>query len=241
MASSPLHDVTYGGGVGFCHDALPELLPAGYHGPLVVALDSNILIDLQDHGRLLVDGDELPPEVTRDPRYVEELEQLEGLLNLWMLRDIRFVVTPRARSDGKRIRSEEASARRLATIDSIVESLAFQTEEWGCDPSQEDPDVLRRIDARLPDGPDRDLVGEALSLGAHVFLTRDRRLSDRVRGMTEGMWVVPPSRLLYELVTNSVQPFGGGTCGRPGCPYGDGQLPAPDMGKWSGLLSALGA
>ena len=45
-----LHEVTYDGGMGFCHDALPGLLPEGYHGPLVVALDSNALIDLQHHG-----------------------------------------------------------------------------------------------------------------------------------------------------------------------------------------------
>lgn len=239
MATDSLHGVTHGGGLGFCHAALPNLLPVGYHGPLVVALDSNILIDLQDYGRVLINGDELPPELGSDPRYVEELEHLEGLLNLWMMRDIRFIVTPRARSDGRRIRSEDSSARRLATIDSIAESLAFQTEKWGYDPSH-DPAALRCIDKRLPDGPDRDLVGEALSLGAHVFVTRDRRLSDRVEGLVEGMWVAPPSRLLSELVSNNVQPFRGGTCGRPGCPYGDGQLPAPDMGKWSGLLSALG-
>lgn len=35
-----LHEVTYEGGMGFCHKALPSVLPYGYHGPLVVALDS---------------------------------------------------------------------------------------------------------------------------------------------------------------------------------------------------------
>jgi len=45
-----LHEVTGDGGLGFCHPAVPNLLLPGYHGPLVVALDSNALIDIQQHG-----------------------------------------------------------------------------------------------------------------------------------------------------------------------------------------------
>src|SRR5690606_25302559 len=52
-----LYQVSYGGGVGFCHDALPDLLPEGHHGPLVLALDSSILIDLQDHGNAFFNSD----------------------------------------------------------------------------------------------------------------------------------------------------------------------------------------
>jgi hypothetical protein len=233
-----LHEVTDGGGVGFCHASLPQLLPLGYHGPLVVALDSNILIDLQDHGGFLVNG-EPPARIARDRAYLNELEALTRILDLWMIRDIRFVVTPRARSDGKRIRSHEHSTRRLATIDRIAESLAFQTHAWGTDPSLEELSIINHIDARLPDNADRDLVSEALALDVHVFLTRDRKLTARVESRIAGMLVVPPSHLADEFIRSGVELFSGGLCLRPECPYTDGQLPAPDMGKWHGLLSAL--
>lgn len=39
-----LHEVTEDGGVGFCYEALPAVLPAGYYRPLVIALDSNIVL-----------------------------------------------------------------------------------------------------------------------------------------------------------------------------------------------------
>lgn len=97
-----LHDVAADGGMGFCHGALPSLLPCGYHGPLVVALDSNALIDLQEHGNLLLNG-HVPAEV--DAQYARELAGPSDILNLWLLRDIRFVVTPRSLTDAERIAS----------------------------------------------------------------------------------------------------------------------------------------
>lgn len=54
-----LHEVTADGGVGFCQAALPDLLAPGYHRPLVVALDSHVLIDLQQYGAALP-NDEQP-------------------------------------------------------------------------------------------------------------------------------------------------------------------------------------
>jgi hypothetical protein len=36
------------------HQALPKLLPEGYHRPLVVALKSNVLIDLLQQVSLLI-------------------------------------------------------------------------------------------------------------------------------------------------------------------------------------------
>jgi hypothetical protein len=94
-----LHAVTEAGGLGFCHAALPGLLPVDYHGPLVVALDSNALIDLQQYGNRLLNED--PLDV--DDAYAEDLSGLGDLLNLWLLRDIRFVVTPRSLTDAKKV------------------------------------------------------------------------------------------------------------------------------------------
>lgn len=110
-----LHGVTTDGGIGFCHGALPSLLPSGYHGPLVVALDSNVLIDLQEHGNVLLSG-EVPAGL--DEQYTGDLAGLTDLLNLWLLRDIRFVVTASSLTDAKRITLRFLD-RRLPAVEAI--------------------------------------------------------------------------------------------------------------------------
>jgi len=235
-----LHDPTYGGGLGFCQEALSGLLPPGYHGPLVVALDSNVLIDLQLYGAALMSDEPLPDSVAKDKAYAADLAGLVDLLNLWLLRDIRFVVTPRSRTDAKRVTKPEVLERRLASIDALALSLAFQTEDWsGQAPSDAPLPVAAGTETRLPVGADRELVLEAQAVGAHAFLTRDRQVLKRTALSGRQMTVTSPSRLTSDLVRGGVQPFFGGTCGGDGCPYGDWSLPAPDMGKWAGVLSVL--
>lgn len=107
-----LHDVTGEGGLGFCYEALPDLLPWGYHGPLIVALDSNVLIELQQHGNAILNEED--PAVDAD--YATELDGLAEVLNVWMLRDVRFVVTPRALTDAKK-NSERLMERQRPAID----------------------------------------------------------------------------------------------------------------------------
>ncbi|QRY48231.1 hypothetical protein JVX93_16495 [Mycolicibacterium boenickei] len=72
-----LHEVTLGGGLGVYHDAFPVLLPAGYHGPLVVAFDSNVLIDLQWHGGELLNDEHLRVDEGYE-------EQLLALGTVWI-------------------------------------------------------------------------------------------------------------------------------------------------------------
>lgn len=228
-ARSVLHTVTADGGVGFCHAVMPALLPAGYHGPLVVALDSNLLIDLQQYGHeLLVDEISVIEE-----KYAEELESLGTLLNLWMLRDIRFVVTPRARSDARR-----SAPGFEALIDGLAESLAFQFGDWTVAAPSSGPRLVPvGEELGLPDSADRDLVLEAQSAGAHVFLTRDRRVLRNTSLTGPALRVLAPSEVADELVIAGVSPFAGGTCSEPNCPYRDLDIPAPDIGKWGGLFS----
>ena len=83
-----LHKPSADGSLGLCHPALPGLLPSGHHGPLVVALDSNILIDLQQHGSELLDEGGLISEGNATRGYPAELAALADLLNLWLLRDM---------------------------------------------------------------------------------------------------------------------------------------------------------
>jgi hypothetical protein len=235
-----LHDVTSDGGLGFCHRTLPALLPAGYHGPLVIALDSNVLIDLAQHGAALMNDDQLPDEVAADGAYVEELYGLAELLNLWLLRDIRFVVTPRSKTDAKKV-TERFLLRRLPSIDALANSLAFQMGDWSTPAPSEgpSPDPVGE-ETGLPDSADRDLVMEAQAIRAHAFLTRDRLVLERTQLTGPPMAILPPRLLAAELVTAGVQLFSGGTCRDEGCPYTQWPLLAPDMGKWGGLLSVLG-
>lgn len=232
-----LYQVSYGGGVGFCHDALPDLLPEGHHGPLVLALDSSILLDLQDHGNAIFNSDH--PDVS-DQRYRDELNALGVVLQVWMLRDIRFIVTPQARVDGKRSRGDAADARRAATIGAISDSLSFQTDEWGVDLSHAQ---LEAIDVPLPPlgHHDRQLVSEAIAIGAHVFLTRDERLVRRLEKFSLSTLVALPTTVAGSLILSGVGTFtGGGLCESPECPYRYLETPAPDFGKWDGLFRIIG-
>lgn len=228
-----LHEVTEDGGLGFCHGALVDILPLSYHGPLVIALDSNVLIDFQQHGDLLL-NDELPDV---DETYARNLMGLMSLLNIWFLRDIRFVVTPRSLSDATTV-NQRFLDRRLPAVEAIASSLAFQFGDWTVmAPSYAGAPAPVGEETGLPPGADRDLVLEAQAVGAHVFLTRDRPLLNRVSLSRPTMLIVAPHIIADQLQSAGVTPISGGTCGAENCPYRDWPLVAPDMGKWGGLLS----
>lgn len=234
-----LHEVTGDGGLGFCHPAVPNLLLPGYHGPLVVALDSSALIDLQQHGTALLNDEPLPERVAADDVYSSELAGLADLLNLWLLRDIRFVVTPRSKTDARKL-TERFLERRQTSIEALADSLAFQSGDWNASPPADGPAPAPVGDETgLPPGADRDLVLEAQAVGAHVFLTRDREVLETIALSGPAMAVLAPKALADELAVAGVDLFFGGTCGDGGCPYGDWPFLAPDMGKWGGLLSVL--
>lgn len=228
-----LHDPTADGGLGFCGVTLPTILPQGYHGPLVVALDSSILIDLQQHGSEIFD-DEVS---VAEPKYAAELDSLGQLIDLWLLRDIRLIVTPRSYTDAKRV-TEAFSSRRGPTIRALAQSLAFQLGDWVEDAPSEWLDLGAHADVRgLPDSADRDLVAEAVMVGAHIFLTRDAKLVANVHVPDGALRACLPSDLARELAAANVTHFSGGLCDDPECPYPAFDTPGPDTGKWTGLLS----
>lgn len=224
--------MTADGGVGFCHEAIPDLLPSGYHGPLVVALDSNVLIDLQQHGADLLTDEELRVE----EGYAEELLALGSIVDIWMIRDIRFIVTPRCRTDAKRL-SERFLATRGPAIDALAQSLAFQYGDWRiAAPSERSLPPLGSVSG-IPDGADRDLLVEAQAVGAHVFLTRDEQVLTAASVEGPALSILRPTDLAEDLIMGGVQLFAGGRCLAEDCPYATFSIPAPDLGKWSGLLA----
>lgn len=227
-----LHEATADGGVGFCQAALPALLPPGNHGPLVVALDSNVLIDLQQHGAAILNAEELGVPAA----YEEELLALGSILDIWMLRDIRFIVTPRSRTDAKRL-SERFLATRGPAVEALAQSLAYQYGDWAAlAPSETSLPPLDSVTG-IPAGADRDLLVEAQAVGAHVFLTRDEKVLTAASVEGPALRILRPTDLADELVLGGVELFSGGQCLAEGCPYATFNLPAPDLGKWGGLLS----
>lgn len=227
-----LHEVTADGGLGFCHAAVPELLPVGYHGPLVVAFDSNVLIDLQEHGGNLVNGE----DPTVDEGYEEQLLALGTILDIWMLRDVRFIVTPRSRTDAKRL-SKRFLATRGPAIDALAESLAFQFGDWSvAAPSDRNVVPVGSVTG-IPDGADVDLLLEAQSVGAHVFLTRDEQVLTSAVLTGPVLRIMRPTDVADELVLSGVKIFGGGLCLNEDCPYREFSVPFPDLGKWHGVMS----
>lgn len=227
-----LHEVTADGGFGFCHEAVPALLPPGYHGPLVVALDSNVLIDLQEHGAELLNAEEIGVPAA----YEEELLALGSIVDIWMLRDIRFIVTPRSRTDAKRL-SERFLATREPAVDALAQSLAFQYGDWTASAPSESSLLALGSVTGIPGGADRDLLLEAQAVGAHVFLTRDEQVLTAASVEGPVLRILRPTDLADELILGGVELFAGGQCLAEDCPYAAFSLPAPDLGKWGGLLS----
>lgn len=228
-----LHKSSESGGLGFCHKAL-SLLPLDYHGPLVVALDSNIVIDLREHGATLLDDDQI---VGLDEGYLRDLSGLGEVLNLWLVRDIRFIVTPRSLTDARR-RTERFVNSQAPAIDAIAEALAFQLEECGQPaPSAWGSRPLLGEETGLPIGADRDLVLEAQSMGAHVFLTRDKQVLIRAQLSGPRLAIMSPATLVDLLREQDIGILSGGTCESLDCPYAGWPLPFPDTGKWEPLLS----
>lgn len=227
-----LHQVTADGGVGFCRAALPALLPSGYRGPLVVALDSNVLIDLQQDGAALLNAKELG--VLAD--YEEELLALGSILDIWMVRDIWFILTPRSRTDAKRL-SERFLTSRGPAGQALAQSLAYQYGDWTASaPSETSLPPLGSV-AGIPAGADRDLLVEAQAVGVRVFLTRDEKVLTAASVEGPALRILRPTDRADELVLGGVELFFGGQCLAEGCPYAAFDLPAPYLGKRGGLLS----
>ena len=169
-----------GADLGFCYD-VDRTLFAGSgvlsDGPLLVALDTNVVLDLQDWGADLINGDVLD---LQDDKYVSELEALGHVIDLWFTRDIRFVVMRQSRRDQGRSFGSALIAHRDETLDAIEQALSFQIEDWGTENERHTRVRALSVDARrllenVPGELDRLLLAEAAGLGADVFLTRTRR------------------------------------------------------------------
>ncbi len=206
-------------------------------GPLEIAWDTNLLIDYFQYGRLLWDGLPLPDSIGGE--HGEELEGLQLIISLWVLRDIRFHILRRTIWDSKRKPlSEDQRRRREAAWHEFCAAISLMTDEES-EPSASSAGSAANVQpeealSRLPEGNDRQLVADAYAQGAHVFMTCDKRvLSARGHWARHGLLLASPLDLLEELAA----------CGALFCMLEPQYLywPFPDLERVSHLIHALDA
>lgn len=242
-----LRKITDGSGPGFCYEAVPGLIThPGTHGPLLIALDSNIVLYLQAHLDAIV---AVEPIEEVDAWLSSQLVALGQVVNTWFTRDIRFLILPRAFTDVKRRpRRREAELRiqrKKISLDRIMASLAFQAEDWDGDKMRYNTRQADRLALEvgvpalegLPKGADKELVEEAILNGVDVFLTCDKRLIRAgKRVVTPHLRILSPLDLIGLFDSVGVTPFSGGIAEHNDCPYRNGML-CGDTGKWVAFLS----
>ena len=199
-------------------------------GPLRIGIDTNVLIDYEDFGASIWEAADVAVGLRKGQRR-REIEALADLVNLWMIRDIRFHAFDEHLKDFKKPPSRERYARRSAQVSELV--AALETFNHGSEsPYDEDGEVSGdgwpvsiALDC-IPGLMDRVLVTAAIEAGCHVFLTNDRQVLAKAPSIAVyGLTTMSPSMLMDSL--RSTGQTGWTVVGR---------LLAPDIGKWSSYL-----
>lgn len=167
-----------------------------WRGPLLLAWDTNLLIDYFEYGAALWQGDELPDATDE---YGLQLEALQLVMGLWVMRDIRIVVLPASVSDAREQLAHERYAARRHAFGEFARAIALVADDTPSpQPALLLPDsALQEALGGVPSGGDRTLVEQAARAGAHVFLTRDDRVAKAAPTMRPfGLVLAKPQDLL---------------------------------------------
>jgi hypothetical protein len=171
-------------------------------GPLRITWDTNLLLDFFEHGEHILTG--LP--IDEPGALGEELEAMQVIMALSMVRDIRFRISGLTVRDSKtkRLSRKQVSDRwnaylhfaaALTETDGPEEQTAQFSPTHGSD--------AEAALAKVPQGNDRALVLDALSAGQHVFLTRDRKIRRARESLSHhGLLLVSPQDLLEMLASS---------------------------------------
>lgn len=164
-------------GPHFVYDERPELFGHRHgRGPLLIAWDTNLLIDYFDHGNALWSGEAV---TGGDPSHSEQLEALQLIMALWVVRVIRMIVLPANVTDAKkgRVRTDRQQRRAAAFAQfTAAITLIAGSSAPPAPPLTLPPRVLEDALRAVPEGGDRSLVRQAVKAGAQAFLTRDRKV-----------------------------------------------------------------
>jgi len=222
-------------GPHFVYEQGPHLfLGRRGRGALHIAWDTNLLVDYFAYGRALWDGESLSALLPGERG--EQLEALQVVVTLWVLRDIRFHVLRRTVTDAKKQNlSPERRAQRLAAWHEFCRAIRLVADE---DEYRGETLILPRseLDRALmsvPGGNDRELVATAVRDKIHVFLTRDKGILRARKALQPfGLRIASPQDLLEDL----------SRCGALNCLFRPEHLywPMPDQRRVAHLVSALG-
>lgn len=224
-------------GPHFLYEDGPSLfLGRSGRGPLHVAWDTNLVIDYFEYGGQLWDGEPLPQAIPAEQG--EELEGLQMLISLWVLRDIRFHILFGVIDDSKKQLAPRRRRQRVHAWKEFCAALALvedADEGYGA-PAPLAGLLAGEINealAHVPAGNDRTLVEDALKAGMQVFMTCDKgvlRAREYLKPL--GLLIASPLDLLEEL----------GAAGALHCLFERQHLywPMPDQQRVSHLIQALG-
>jgi hypothetical protein len=172
-------------------------------GPLLLAWDTNLLIDYFDHGADLWLGNELPSNAEG---YGLELEAVQIVMALWVARDVRIMLLPATLSDARGKLTRERRLSRLTAFSEFASAISLVSDDE--EPMPLPPLLLPRSELEavlktLPAGGDRRLVEQAVAAGAHVFLTRDKGVLARSNALRPFGIVIATPQDLLELLAAS--------------------------------------
>lgn len=174
-------------------------------GPLYVAWDTNLLIDYFKHGSAMWRG--APFADDSDEELLGELECLQLITALWVIRDIRFVMLREVIDDAKKRLSRERRLDRIRAFEEFANAMRLVSSMEPGDEVTRDgllvlpPSVLESALHQVPQGLDQRMVRAAYRSGAQVFLTRDRgvlRAQDFFRPL--GLFIASPGDLFENLL-----------------------------------------
>ncbi|WP_136628991.1 hypothetical protein [Mycobacteroides salmoniphilum] len=221
-------------GPHFVYEQGPQLfLGRRGRGALHIAWDTNLLIDYFEYGRALWEGESLPELLPGE--HGEQLEALQIIVTLWVLRDIRFHILPRTITDSKRKElSPERREQRLTAWREFCAAVRIvaDEDEYRGETLILPRSALDRALAEVPAGNDRELVAGAVRDKVHVFLTRDRGVLKAGKALRPfGLHITSPQDLLEDLAC----------CGALSCLLEPEHLywPMPDQQRVAHLVSAL--
>lgn len=172
-----------------------------------------------------------------------QLTALGQIIDLWMMRDVRFVVVPRTRSDFRRLPSDVRMRQRERTFERIESALTFQLGDW------EDTSG-RFAGGRSLTSAAHDVIGAASTLDAlmlrsawdcavDVFLTSDLKLLNACSHAAAPFPLISsPSGLADRLAMLGTDPMFIGMVDHEDCRWDFGFL-LGDTGKWVTLFEAM--
>jgi hypothetical protein len=210
-------------------------------GPLLIAPDTNLLIDLVDAFDSVESHFGIAGPLPFGDR-TDRVSALRDLFALWFHRDIRWVISQHYLDDAKKPLSAARRADRRRVMEALGQDLADRggihrgSHDWDLDDHEradreqwdiEDERSRIAVDPfaaqaeSMLTGHDGLLVADALRNGCHVFLTEDRGVLARAQTLFGwGIAAVRPGELLDALDE-------GGELGpEAGAP---GWAPAPDL------------